>query len=403
MEKSIVSLRVCEDYKDENLNSCLKKVFEDLGGLDKYVKPGMTVLLKVNLLAKCNPNQAVTTHPALVEAVAKKVIDLGAKCIIGDSPASRFNEKNVNAIYDTTGMKIASHNSKAGLNQNFESFKANINGERLKESELIDVLNKVDIVINMPKMKTHGLTGYSGCVKNLYGTIPGLIKAQTHSLFPKLVDFCNALLDINEYLKDKVVLHIVDAVVAMEGAGPQSGTPRIVNRIIAGENPYAVDSVIVKLMNQDPAHSPLLAEATRRKLIDNNFSIDLKGETIENSAVPDFKSVFVSAESTASPIPKGLRKIFKKFFQRRPIIDPKMCKGCGKCAEHCPMNAIRMEYDKKGGMFAKIDYNKCINCFCCQELCPFHVVKIKTPWGYKMIQKKQIKRDKKTKIEKKVK
>ena len=131
---------------------------------------------------------------SIVEAVAKKVVGLGATCIIADSPASKFTAVHLKSIYEASGMNLAAANSKAELNDNFDSVAVDIpEAERLKHVEIIDVVDKADAVINICKMKTHELTGYSGCVKNLYGIIPGLIKAQTHALFAKLKDFCNAL------------------------------------------------------------------------------------------------------------------------------------------------------------------------------------------------------------------
>ena len=398
MEKKLVSLRACEDYNQENVDACMEKVFEDIGGLDQFVKPNMTVVLKVNLLTRATPTQAITTHHSVVEAVAKKVVGLGAKCIIADSPASKYTAAHLKSIYEASGMNLAAANSQAELNNNFDSVAVDIpDAERLKHVEIIDVIDKADVVINICKMKTHELTGYSGCVKNLYGIIPGLIKAQTHALFPKLKDFCNALIDLQQYIKDKLVLNIVDAVVGMEGPGPKAGTPRIVNRIIASTDPYSADTVMVRLMNIDPSTMPLLKEAVRRKLIDAKLEPIIVGEDLDDSIVKDYKTIYVTSESNSAVVPKWFQPTFRRLFQRRPVIKPSKCKGCKKCYEHCPAEAIRMEYDRKGELYAKIDYRKCINCFCCQEVCPFNVVKVKVPLGYKMIQSKQIRRDKKQK------
>ena len=398
MEKKLVSLRACEDYNQENVDACMEKVFEDIGGLEQFIKPGMTVVLKVNLLTRATPTQAITTHHSVVEAVAKKVVGLGARCVIADSPASKFTASHLKSIYEASGMNLAATNSKAELNDNFESVAVDIpDAERLKHVEIIDVVDKADAVINICKMKTHELTGYSGCVKNLYGIIPGLIKAQTHALFPKLKDFCNALIDLQQSIKDKLVLNIVDAVVGMEGPGPKAGTPRIVNRIIASTDPYSADAVMVRLMNIDPSTMPLLKEAVRRKLIDSKLEPIVVGEDLEDSIIKDYKTIYVTSESNSAVVPKWFQPTFRRLFQRRPVIKPCKCKGCKKCYEHCPAEAIRMEYDRKGELYAKIDYKKCINCFCCQEVCPFNVVKVKEPLGYKMIQRKQIRRDKKQK------
>ena len=113
MEKKLVSLRACEDYNQENVDACMEKVFEDIGGLEQFIKPGMTVVLKVNLLTRATPTQAITTHHSVVEAVAKKVVGLGARCIIADSPASKFTASHLKSIYEASGMNLAATNSKA--------------------------------------------------------------------------------------------------------------------------------------------------------------------------------------------------------------------------------------------------------------------------------------------------
>lgn len=122
--------------------------------------------------------------------------------------------------------------------------------------------------------------------------------------------------------------------------------------------------------------------------------LKLIGENIENLIIKDFKNVKVATTNSAHVIPKWLQPAFRRFFRKLPVIKPKNCKGCNKCKEHCPNKAITMKKRKNGTQYAKINYNLCISCFCCQELCPFHVVKPRIPIGYKIIQHKQLKRDK---------
>lgn len=395
MKTNLASMHHCNDYEIANVQQAVDECIKDLGGIEKFVKPNQTVVLKANLLDKHSPDKAVTTHPSVVQAVANRVIQAGAKCIIADSPAVFFNHKHVSKIYEVTGMAYAACQSGAILNDNFETVTVDVpKGEKLKKLEIIDVIDKADIVINLCKMKTHNLTGYTGAVKNFYGIIPGLIKTQTHSLFPKLKDFCNVLIDIEQLIEHKLALTIVDAVVGMEGPGPSGGTPRIINKIIASQSPFAADCVILKLMNLNPAEHPLMIEAKRRNLVDENCEVKVLGDDLEQSIIKDYGSIKVQAEGNSHVLPKWLQPAFKRHFQRTPVISKKSCKGCKKCSQHCPANAISMQYDKRGGQYAKIDYSKCISCFCCQELCPFNVVAVRTPLGYKMIQRKQLKRNK---------
>lgn len=394
-----VSLHKCENYNNENVLNALKQIFNDFGGINNIVKPNQTVLLKVNLVEKYNPTKACTTHPTIVEELSKLIISCGAKCIIADSPAVFYNKQHVSKVYDVCGMSNASKNSGAILNDNFNSkLMQNPNGKVCKHIEIIDIADKCDVIINVAKFKSHMLTGYTGAVKNLFGLIPGLIKVQMHSNYPNLKDFCNFLIDIEQTVHDKIVFNIIDGVIGMEGAGPTSGTPIESKLIIGCPNAYYADICEVKLMNLLPEETPLLMLARDRGLIDDNFNAEIVGDSLENLKMPHFKNVKVAIENQARVMPKWLQPAFNRLCKKVPIIKAKNCKGCRKCKEHCPNKAIEMKKRKNGTEYAKINYKLCISCFCCQELCPFHVVKPRIPIGYKIIQRKQLKRDKKEKL-----
>lgn len=390
-----VSLHKCENYSNENVAIALKQIFDDFGGIGNFVKKGQTVLLKVNLVEKYNPAKACTTHPVVVEELAKLITSCGAKCVVADSPAVFYNKQHVFKVYDVCGMTSACKNSGATLNDNFNSVLVkNPNGKVSKQIEIIEIAKNCDVIINVAKFKSHMLTGYTGAVKNLFGLIPGLIKVQMHSNYPNLKDFCNFLIDIEQTVHDKIVFNIIDGIVGMEGAGPTSGTPVESKLIIGSPDAYYTDCVEVKLMNLLPTEAPLLVQAQQRGLIDENFNAEIVGDTLESVKLPHFKNVKVATESVARVIPKWLQPAFNRLCKKVPIIKAKQCKGCRKCKEHCPNKAIEMKKRKNGKEYAKINYNLCINCFCCQELCPFHVVKPRIPIGYKIIQHKQLKRDK---------
>ena len=230
----------------------------------------------------------------------------------------------------------------------------------------------------------------------MFGAIPGLAKVEMHGQYRTLDVFGDFLYDILDYFKGKLVLHVTDAVVGMEGAGPTSGTPRQIGAIVAGSNPVSVDAVCARLMNLDPLSLPNIATGMDRGYLSNLDDIQIIGENIENLVVKDYKTVIPDGfKPLVNYVPKCMQNTVHNFMTRRPVIKRKECKGCKKCHDHCPVGAITME-QKKGETVAKasIDYSKCIRCFCCQELCPFGVVKVKSGLGYKIIHLKKNKKPK---------
>ena len=222
MEK--VYIYTCEDY-DEKVNQIVDKIFYGIGGADSVIKQGQTVVLKVNLVCGATPDKCCTTHPSIVKAVAQKVVEAGATCIIADSPGGLYTAGFLRGVYDKTGMaQVASEIDGVELNNDFTD--TTVKREEntvLKEFNMINVLQQADVVINLCKFKTHTFMGYSGAVKNLFGAIPGLVKVEMHGRFVSQNAFSQMLIDINKTLQDKMVLSIIDAVMCMEGDGPTGG------------------------------------------------------------------------------------------------------------------------------------------------------------------------------------
>ena len=382
-----VALQNCKDYNIDNVYDAVKAAVASLGGMEKFVFKNQTVLIKVNLLSKHAPEDAVTTHPAVVRAIAKLCLEAGAKVIIGDSPGGPFTKIFVNGVYKGCGMtdvvdEFADLGLDCSLNQNFDSavvfFKDAV---AAKKMPFIDVALKADIIINAAKLKTHGFTGYTGCVKNLFGLIAGLQKVQMHGNNTDLYKFCDHLVDIERFVKDKCKLHIMDAVVGMEGEGPSAGNPRFIGKIIASVSPYAADIVENVIMNNNPYSMPVIKNAVDRKIITNNLKdIVILGENLEKSVIIDYNTIKPNFRGNNAIIKsKFLQKFAFSLLTSRPKILRK-CKGCKICFEHCPPKAITMAKSK-----AKINYAQCIRCFCCQELCPYKKIKIKKPIAYRLL------------------
>lgn len=377
-----VALIDCKDYEIENVKAAVDYAFELLGGIDKYIKKGQKVLLKANLLAKMSPEKAATTHPAVMLALVKKCMEKGAEVIIGDSPGGPFTKGYVNGVYKGTGMTGVAEETGCILNEDFSftevKFEEALVGRKM---HIINAAISADVIINVAKLKTHCFTGYSGCVKNLFGLIPGLEKVQMHANNEDINKFCDFVIDIERFIADKCVLHFMDAVVGMEGEGPSAGTPKFIGKLLASECAYSCDIAANIIMTSKPFNMPILKRAAERNIITENLSeLEIAGSNLENSIIKGYKTIRPNFKKPlAKIIPKFLQKPFFKMLTKRPKIK-RRCKGCKKCMEHCPPKAIVMVKDK-----AVIDYDKCIRCFCCQELCPFLMVKVKKPLLYRLL------------------
>lgn len=380
MEK--VALVNCQNYETKNVDTAVKKAFELIAGAEEFIKPGQKVLIKANLLTKVAPEKAVTTHPAVISALVKICMEKGALVTIADSPGGTYTKNSIAKIYKTTGMTDVADETGCALNEDFTfseiQFEEALVGKKM---HIINAALNADIIINAAKMKTHCFTGYTGCVKNLFGLIPGLEKVQMHANNDDVGKFCDFIIDIERFIKDKCVLHFMDAVVGMEGDGPSAGTPKFAGKIIASQCAYSADIVANKIMGAKPLNMPMLKRAAERNIIAEEIKdLEILGENIKDSVVKGYKIVKPNSKKPLGKIVPGfLRKPLFSMLTKKPKIK-RNCKGCEKCFEHCPPKAIRMVNNK-----AVIDYNKCIKCFCCQELCPYLMIKVKKPIIYRLL------------------
>lgn len=384
MAKEAVALVKCNTYEKKEVFACVNEAIDSLGGLRHVIHPGMTVFIKINLLMKKNPEDQVTTNPMVVAAIAKYVESLGAKAIVGDSPAGLFNERALKGIYDRCGITAMAENENITLNYDVSTQDVFYEDAAvLKKFVVAKAIYEADAVITVGKLKTHGMTAYTGAVKNLFGCIPGLTKAEYHFRMPKLIDFSNMLVDIATFINP--VFSIIDAVYGMEGNGPSAGTPRKIGAIITGFNPHAVDAVAISLTNAEPMSICTIQRANERGLFSGNINdVDVIGAKISQLIVKDFEQ----AKSHGTSLIKGhiprifnsLTPMLEGLLTTKPVIERQKCKGCRDCYNTCPAKAIEMIENK-----AVIDYSKCIKCFCCQEICPYMAVDIKKSWVLRLL------------------
>lgn len=369
-----VWLSRCGGYAPEELFRQVEEAFDMLGVWDE-IKPGMTVVIKPNLVMSSKPGNAIATHPALVAAVGKCVQKAGADVVIAESPGGPYTPAAMKAVFRGCGYTDMAKDCGFTLYTDCKSREVSLPGAvRCRQLSVVEPFLTRDYLIDMAKLKTHSMVGFSGAVKNLFGTVPGLQKPELHCRFPEKQPFSEMLVDLCDFLKPD--LCFLDGILAMEGNGPTGGRSRSLGALGASKSPYALDVCGAALIGLEPESVLMLKEADRRGLGPiSPEECQLVKESVEALAQPDFLKAEASSTDFIDRLPKFLRPAAKKIATPTPKIRKADCVGCGKCAESCPQHTIVIRDGK-----AVIDYKKCIRCFCCHEMCPKHVIDIRR-WG----------------------
>lgn len=372
-----VALVKCESYELPVLDNSLKKLLGLLGGVGEFIKSGEKVLIKINLLSGRPPEKAVTTHPNLVEAVINLVKEAGGIPAIGDSPGERVTFTGLARAYRIAGFEEVSQRTGVPL-LSFEDDVMEVDNSKgylYKKFTVTKRIKDFDVIISLPKLKTHPLTYITAAVKNNFGFIPGLRKTEFHLKLPDRELFSQMLVDLLGAIKTNLV--ILDGIVAMEGNGPASGVPRKVGAILASRNPVALDFVACQLVG----YKNLLDIPTNRVAVERGIfhpeDMEILGERIEDLRVKDFKRI---PHDVSQKIPKFLLKWLKSLLSPKPKIIDELCNRCYYCLEDCPVKCV--EKNKSGTL--SIRYSDCVRCFCCQELCPQGAIIIERPWLVKL-------------------
>lgn len=372
-----VSVAKCSQYSPEDAHIALQEVLAPFGGL-VWVREGMTIGIKANLVTYFHPETAATTHPVLLCELIKMIRSRGADVILGDSPGGLYNHFYVNRIYSATGMKSAEA-AGAKLNQDFSAKQASFPEAKAATTfTYTGWLDNVDAIINFAKLKTHGMIGMSAAAKNMFGVVPGTTKPEYHYRFPNTESFSDMIVDLDEYFKPRI--SIIDAVVGMEGNGPTAGTPRHIGAIAASEGPHALDLVCAKIIGISSENVPTLQAAIKRNLCPSTIGeLEIIGD-VEQFCIPDFKLVDGARSlqfnsGAKSKFGKFTGKVLKRFLASVPKLHAAECIGCAECARICPAKAITMK--KRKPVIAR---DQCIRCFCCQEFCPKGAMKVHRPW-----------------------
>jgi len=330
-----------------------------LGGISCFVKPGDRVLLKPNLLSAHPPERRITTDPEVVRAVARMVLEAGGSPFIGDSPGldpfSRVAAKTgMVEIAEQLGIDVVELTQPTSVSLPADAM--------FKKLEIASQALKADVVINLPKLKTHSQMLLTLGVKNLFGTIVAQRKVEWHHMAGVDRDIFGSLhLDI--YLAIKPALNILDGVWGMEGNGPSNGRPRRLNLIAAALDAVALDVGICYLVGVPLRSLPLYRAARARGIGQTDVGqLTFKGESPQAFKIRNFQ---VPKLDSLGMLPETFDWFTKRFLVSKPIQQGDSCTGCGDCTQLCPEDAIQLE-DRK----IKFDYMRCIRCYCCQEICP---------------------------------
>lgn len=373
-----VSVIPCPDYGEETVRGALCAALAPLGGLD-WVTPGMKIAVKANLVSRMKPEDAATTHPALVAELCRMLIERGAVVTVGDSPSGPFSTAWVNGVYAGTGMKLIEETG-ATLNHDFSVRDADYpEGKSARQFPFTAWLDAADAVIDFAKLKTHALTGMTAGVKNFFGVIPGTRKPEMHYLHPAIGDFSNLLVDLCGYVSPRLTL--VDAVECMEGNGPTQGRPRHMGALIAADTAFNADLLCAHLIGLEPEGSPTVRAAAERGLCPDRWDkLEIFGD-VAPFYMPDFEKL-PPREDIKLMDGTLIGRMAELVFGSRPVVDERVCVGCGRCHEACPTGAASVVSGK-----AQIKRKNCIRCFCCQELCPKGAITVHRTWLARMLGK----------------
>jgi len=366
MDRAKVAIIRAQEYDRAQIRSALEQGLALIGGWNHLIKPGDDVFVKINHLSPPSPpERAIVTHPVFVEAVLDLLKETGAAITVGDDiPASDedgFRISGYRAMCERAGVKLVNLKQSGFV-------RVRCNGHRLETIFLAKAVADADVVINLPKLKTHSLTLFTGGVKNLYGTIPSGLRTRFHGEYPRLDDFCQVLVDI--FATAKPMLTIMDGIVAMEGEGPAGGKPRNLGLILASQDAVALDAAAGRIIGLDPTEVLTTRIAHERGLgVGDLRNIEVVGERIESVSLPDFSLPASAAGQFVNRLPRFLSQFLVRLLSIRPQVVTQNCVGCAACQNACPVGAIVVRKGK-----AKIGRSMCIQCMCCHEVCRYNAI-----------------------------
>lgn len=373
MAMSKVALIRCESYEYEGVRSAVARGLDLIGGAGKFVKQGQRLLLKPNLLVGEAPEKCVNTHPSVFRAVAEIFKATGAVVSYGDSPAigstsSAAKKCGIFAVAEDLGIPEADF--KTPMEVFFEK------GIQNRKFIVAKAVLDNDVIVSLPKLKTHAFEKFTGCVKNQFGCVPGVRKGEYHIKLPNAIQFAQMLIDLNNFVNP--ALYVMDGIWAMEGNGPRGGTPRKMNLLLFSSDPIALDATVCRIIDVNPEHVPTITMGHRSgsgSYLEKE--IEWVGDDFDNFRLPDFD---IERSPLAPYRDRGIMRFLSNRFVPRPVIVAEKCVACGLCVTMCPTAPKSVDWfegDKKKP--PTHNYKTCIRCYCCQEICPESAIELQYP------------------------
>jgi len=366
----IVAVRKCIEYDFQEVFDHISDIYKTCNGPDLKNKK---VLVKPNILSDSLPEKCITTHPVVVEAMIRYLQGRGATVVVGDSPAIHLRgfkpeKSGISKVCELTETK-------------WIDFLASPSVLRLKEGriKIASVVNEVDLIISLPKLKNHELVYFTGAVKNTLGLVPGFTKGRQHAFNQNRESFSRFLLDLNEAITPHFFL--MDGIEGMEGRGPGQGTPVKTGVLLGSTNPLALDLIASTIAGYNSKDIPIIRSGLSRGIwLHSPDDIKYNGPDLKSLIKKNFKRIPVTPNTNISMKFIKNRIHFLRKLERRPEFIHKNCTGCKECIKICPHNAIAMHHEKTN--YVVLADRKCIRCFCCSEVCKYNAVKVRIkPFG----------------------
>ncbi|MFH1054105.1 MAG: DUF362 domain-containing protein [Candidatus Woesearchaeota archaeon] len=359
IETERVYIGKCSEYDVNKIEDILKQSIKYIGF---KIPNDKRILIKPNVLGAYEPEVHVTTHPKIVEAMIRILLANNNKIIIGDSSGVRISG-GTDLCLQKAGFKDLQKKYEVEV-RSFEEPGSDIyedDGNKvLKKIHLTKIIGKVDYIINVPKLKSHQLTRYTGGVKNLFGCVPGGLKQECHVKAPNPEEFSQLLVDIYSLVRPKLILNIMDGIIGLEGAGPgPSGEKINTGLIIVSQDAVALDIACSKIIGLNPKEVYTTQFAVKRELFNKNIKTNIN--------IPTIKYIIPKP----LPLPRFITKYFARFGHHKPVVNKEKCKSCSYCSKVCPPQALTMK------KYPVLDYDKCIYCYCCHENCPHGAIYLK--------------------------
>ena len=369
---SKVALVYCENYQIEEVRQAVNSGLTLLGGAEQFAQAQEKILVKVNMLVGDSPEKCIGPHPLVFQAVLEQFLAAGAHVSFGDSPGfgnPRAAARHAGLLQVAEHMGVPLDDFETPVTLSFNE------GNLIKQFTLAKAVVDSDGLISLSKLKSHALTRLTGAIKNQFGCIPGLLKAEFHARMPNADLFSQMLVDLNLLVKPR--LFIMDGIIAMEGNGPRNGTPRPMHVLLFSTDPVALDAAVCRMVGLDEN----LVEPIH---YGNDFglgssrNVTLLGEPLSRFFTPDFQ-VNRSKSSTSGSQRSNSRSFMNKYVTPRPFIMAEKCNHCGRCEEVCPAQPKAMTWTNGMQQAPVYNYDNCIRCYCCQELCPHEAITVKVP------------------------